>query len=75
MMSKAKDDKSLYERDFFKDKRSPALMEASKALYGRLNFYKDDAPAWKDLDVDTADHYYIAARHAIRAFHRRAEAE
>jgi len=71
----ATDDQSLYAPDFFADTRSPAILAAGKALYGRLNFYKDSAPAWEDLDIDASDHYYIAARHAVRAFHREAERE
>ena len=69
----ATDDKSLYGDGFFEDDRSHAIMAAGKALYGRLHFFREDAPAWEDLDIDTSDHYYIAARHAVRAFHREAE--
>jgi len=71
--SRASDDKSLYGSSFFEDSRSAAVLAAGKAIYGRLNFYKEGAPAWEDLDIDTSDHYYIAAQHAVRAFHREAE--
>lgn len=73
--NKVADDKSLYNGDFYAEKRSPALWAAAKALYGRLNFYKEDAAAWEDLDIDTIDHYYIAARHTVRAYNREAEKE
>lgn len=72
--SQATDDKSLYadQEKFYNLTPTRPMEAAAKAMYGRLKrFYKN--PAWEDLDIDTQDHYRIAARHAIRAFYRTAE--
>lgn len=70
---KAQDDKRLYASpdEFYNIKPTPPMEAAAKAMYGRLNFR--GTPPWEDLDIDTQDHYRIAANHAIRAFYRTAE--
>lgn len=49
---------------------SPAILAAAEAVYDRLT---RDAPRWSELDdVDARDHYCIAARNAVFAFHNQA---
>ncbi len=71
---KAQDDKRLYASpdEFYNIKPTPPKEAAAKAMYGRLKGLYNN-PAWEDLDIDTQDHYRIAASHAIRAFYRTAE--
>lgn len=47
---------------------SPAVRAAAKALYRRLRVADDSLPKWRRLDVDTRDHYCIAALAAVTAF-------
>ncbi|WP_280505795.1 hypothetical protein [Nocardia farcinica] len=47
-------------------------MAAAKAMYKRLRVADPDLPKWKRLDIDSTDHYCIAAQDAIEAFHRAA---
>lgn len=67
------DDTSLYAEDFWDDYWPAPLVAAAKAMHGRLNIAVEDPEPFKDLDIDTQDHYIIAARHAVRAFYRSAE--
>lgn len=67
------DDKSLYDAGFWDDEWPRPLVSAAIAMYGRLSLASEDPKPFKDLDIDTQDHYIIAARHAVRAFYRSAE--
>ncbi len=51
---------------------SPVVVAAAKAMYKRLRVADPDLPKWKRLDIDSTDHYCIAAQDAIEAFHRAA---
>lgn len=67
------DDHSLYATDFYDDDWSPALIAAAKAMYDRLRLARPDWDDFDNIDIDARDHYIIAARNAVRAFHRQAE--
>lgn len=41
---------------------------AAKAIYKRMRITHEEWPKWKDLDIDTIDHYCIAATNAIEAY-------
>lgn len=68
-----KTDKELYADDFFDLGWSKPSLAAGEAVYNRLKIGNPDATPFDDLDIDTLDHYCIAAKHAVRAFHREAE--
>ena len=53
---------------------SPHIEAAAKAMYKRLKLHKD-WPKWKGLDIDSFDHFCIAAQLAVNAFHKSAVAE
>jgi hypothetical protein len=53
---------------------SPHVEAAAKAMYKRLNVLKNK-PRWRDSDIDSTDHYCIAAKLAIEAFHASAVKE
>ena len=67
------DDKSLYDDNFYDDDWSPALVAAAEAMYGRLRVARPDWDDFNDIGIDSRDHYIIAARNAVRAFHRQTE--
>lgn len=50
---------------------SPAIEAAAEAIYERLRLTRN-GPKWSKVDVDTRDHYCIAARNAVVAFHNQA---
>lgn len=51
---------------------SPAIEAAAKEIYERLRLTRK-GPKWEKLrDVDVIDHYCIAARNAVFAFHNQA---
>lgn len=50
---------------------SPAIDKAAEAIYERLRLTRK-GPKWAKVDVDTRDHYCIAARNAVIAFHNQA---
>lgn len=47
---------------------SPHIIDAAQVMYKRLNLWKDD-PRWTDLDIDAKDHYCIAAKLTVDAYH------
>lgn len=52
---------------------SPHIVAAAEAMYKRLRIADPERyPKWKHLDIDSLDHYYIAAEKAINAFHKSA---
>lgn len=53
---------------------SPHIEAAAKAMYGRLNVLKKK-PKWEKLDIDSTDHYCIAAQKAIDQFYKSASKE
>lgn len=65
----------LYEdKDGFYDPDwSPPLVAAADALVRRLKVAKPSLPYLDEMDIDSRDHYIIAARHAVRAFYKEAE--
>lgn len=67
--------KELYkDRDEFYDPDwSPALVAAADALVHRLKVANPDMPLLEDMDIDSRDHYIIAAQHTVRAFYKEAE--
>ena len=68
-MSNLYDDKD----EFYDPDWSPALVAAADALVRRLKVAKPDLPYLNEMDIDSRDHYIIAARHAVRAFYKEAE--
>lgn len=50
---------------------SPAIEAAAESIYERLRLTRK-GPKWKNVDIDTRDHYCIAARNAVVAFHNQA---
>lgn len=44
---------------------------AAEAIYERLRLTRK-GPRWSKVDIDTRDHYCIAARNAVFAFHNQA---
>ena len=50
---------------------SPAIDAAAEAIYERLRLTRK-GPKWAKVDVDTRDHFCIAARNAVVAFHNQA---
>ena len=52
---------------------SPHITAAAKAMYKRLCIENPEKyPKWRDLDIDSLDHYRIAAKLAVDAFHESA---
>lgn len=52
---------------------SPHIIAAAKAMYKRLRIAnREKYPKWRDLDIDSFDHYCIAAELAVDAFHESA---
>lgn len=52
---------------------SPHVEAAAKAMYKRLRIANPEKyPKWRDLDIDSLDHYCIAAQLAVDAFHKSA---
>ncbi|MBO0676868.1 hypothetical protein JRC04_05285 [Mycolicibacterium sp. S2-37] len=49
---------------------SPHILAAAEAMFDRLAI--NSARRWDDLDIDAADHYCIAAKLAVDAFHQSA---
>ena len=50
---------------------NPAIEVAAEAMYSRLRLANPEKyPKWKKLDIDSYDHYCIAAQKAIMAFYR-----
>jgi len=55
---------------------SPHVEAAAKAMYSRLRIVnREKYPKWSKLDIDSTDHYCIAAKLAIEAFHKSAVEE
>jgi hypothetical protein len=54
---------------FRNEEWNPIVLKAAKVLYRRLRMSDPDAPKWADLSIDAVDHYCIAARNCIEAFH------
>lgn len=55
---------------------SPHVEAAAKAMYSRLRIAnREEYPKWSKLDIDSTDHYCIAAKLAIEAFHASAVKE
>jgi hypothetical protein len=50
---------------------SPAILAAGEVVYDRLRLTRN-GPKWSKLDDDTRDHYCIAAKNAVFAFHNQA---
>lgn len=74
MASHPNHDETLYATDFYNESDwSEPLLAAAAAMYGRLNVNNPEKPTFDNLDIDAADHYCIAAQHAIRAFYRTAD--
>lgn len=59
--------------DFYNPDWSPPLVAAADALVRRLKVAKPDLPYLSEMDIDSQDHFILAARHAVRAFYREAE--
>lgn len=56
--------------EFMEPGWNPAVVKAAKAMYRRLRIAdRERYPKWRDLDIDSFDHYCIAAQLAIEAFH------
>ena len=54
---------------------SPAILAAAEALYNRLRLTHSEWPKWSklaEIDEDAFDHYCIAARNTVFAFHNQA---
>lgn len=49
---------------------SPEILAAASAIYGRIHLNDKEFPVFSQTDLDTLDHYCIAAENAINAYHR-----
>lgn len=50
---------------------NPAIESAAEAMYSRLRIADPERyPEWGGLDIDSYDHYCIAAEKGIKAFYR-----
>lgn len=52
---------------------SPHIEAAAEAMFERLR--GDKSRKWRDLDIDATNHYCIAAKLAVDAFHKSASAD
>jgi hypothetical protein len=52
---------------FRSEEWNPVLVKAAKSMYARLRLGDDELPKWSKLDVDSRDHYLIAARDFFKA--------
>ncbi len=49
---------------------NPLILNAAEAMYERLRIVNPEKyKKWSKLDIDAIDHYCIAARQCIEAFH------
>lgn len=66
-----------YSEDDYRDLGwTPGILAAASAIYGRLHLHSDkDTPTFSNTDIDTLDHYCIAAENAINAYKEEAEVD
>lgn len=63
-----KDTDEYYDPDW-----APPLVAAADALVRRLKVADPELPYLNEMDIDSRDHFILAARHAVRAFYKEAE--
>lgn len=59
--------------EFYDPGWAPPLVAAATAMVNRLRIGDPDLPPLAEMDIDSRDHYIIAAQHAVRGFYREAE--
>lgn len=59
--------------EFYDPDWSPSLVAAAASMVDRLRVARPDMSRLEDMDLDSRDHYIIAAQHTVRAFYKEAE--